>query len=79
MRVFMLGWEFPPHISGGLGTACHGMTRGLDQLGVGVCFVLPTAVPSGEPESRHVDLRTPADVKVSAPAPPAERARASAT
>jgi 7-carboxy-7-deazaguanine synthase len=29
MRVLMLGWEFPPHISGGLGTACAGLTRGL--------------------------------------------------
>ena len=59
MRVFMLGWEFPPHISGGLGTACYGMTRGLDQIGVDVCFVLPTAVPvSG---GSHVEIRTPAD------------------
>jgi hypothetical protein len=45
MRIFMLGWEFPPHISGGLGTACFGMTRGLDEIGVSVCFVLPTAIP----------------------------------
>ena len=28
MRVLMFGWEFPPHIAGGLGTACYGMTRG---------------------------------------------------
>jgi len=27
MRVFMLGWEFPPYISGGLGTACFGLTK----------------------------------------------------
>ena len=45
MRVLMLGWEFPPHISGGLGTACYGMTKGLDEIGVDVCFVLPTAIP----------------------------------
>ncbi|HMQ22084.1 MAG TPA: hypothetical protein PKE00_06315, partial [Planctomycetota bacterium] len=30
----MLGWEFPPHISGGLGTACHGLTRSLAAQGV---------------------------------------------
>ena len=29
MRVLMFGWEFPPHIAGGLGTACYGMTKGL--------------------------------------------------
>ncbi|MBN1943873.1 MAG: glycosyltransferase, partial [Phycisphaerae bacterium] len=60
MRVFMLGWEFPPYISGGLGTACYGLTRGLDEIGVQVCFVLPTAVPiSGE--GGGVELRTPSD------------------
>ena len=60
MKVFMLGWEFPPHISGGLGTACYGMTKGLDEIGVEVCFVLPTAIPVSA--STHVTLRTPADV-----------------
>ena len=37
----MFGWEFPPYISGGLGTACYGMTHALAQLGVKVIFVLP--------------------------------------
>jgi len=60
MRVFMLGWEFPPHISGGLGTACYGMTRGLDEIGVSVCFVLPTAVPLSA--ASHVQLRSPANL-----------------
>lgn len=41
MRVLMFGWEFPPYISGGLGTACYGMTHALAQLGVEVIFVLP--------------------------------------
>ena len=58
MKVFMLGWEFPPHISGGLGTACYGLTKGLDEVGVEVSFVLPTAV-SVEGKS-HVNLRSPA-------------------
>ena len=39
----MLGWEFPPHISGGLGTACLGITRGLAHHGVEVTLVLPRA------------------------------------
>jgi glycogen synthase len=46
VRVLMLGWEFPPFISGGLGTACYGLTKGLDQLGVKVTFVLPRMVDS---------------------------------
>lgn len=37
----MFGWEFPPHISGGLGTACYGMTRGLAYSDVEVIFVVP--------------------------------------
>ena len=40
----MFGWEFPPHISGGLGTACYGLTKGLAKLNqVGVIFVVPKA------------------------------------
>jgi len=43
----MLGWEFPPRIAGGLGVACHGLTRALDFLGHEVTFVLPR--PPAEP------------------------------
>ena len=42
MRVLMLGWEFPPHISGGLGTACLGITQGLTEKGVDLTFILPS-------------------------------------
>ena len=58
MKVFMLGWEFPPHISGGLGTACYGLTKGLDEIGVEVSFVLPVAIPVGA--ESHVKLQSPA-------------------
>ena len=44
MKVLMFGWEFPPHISGGLGTACYGLTKGLaEQKDVDVIFVVPKA------------------------------------
>jgi glycogen(starch) synthase len=43
MRVLMFGWEFPPHITGGLGTACFGLTKGLVKHGVDVIFVVPKA------------------------------------
>jgi glycosyltransferase involved in cell wall biosynthesis len=47
----MYGWEFPPNNVGGLGTACHGLTKGLVEKGVDVVFVLP----SGEDiEGSHV-------------------------
>ena len=42
MKVLMLGWEFPPHISGGLGTACHGIVKGLGRIpDTKVIFVVP--------------------------------------
>lgn len=62
MRIFMLGWEFPPFISGGLGTACYGLTRGLDRLGHEVLFVLPRPIES--PDGAHVEFLTPNDVRV---------------
>jgi Glycosyltransferase len=39
----MFGWEYPPHISGGLGTACLGITQGLAERNVDVIFVVPKA------------------------------------
>ncbi|WP_285905245.1 glycosyltransferase family 4 protein [Pseudodesulfovibrio pelocollis] len=47
MRVLMFGWEFPPYISGGLGTACLGLTKGLAGMGTDIVFVLPK-LESGE-------------------------------
>jgi glycogen(starch) synthase len=41
MRVLMFGWEFPPHISGGLGTACFGITSALLNKMIKVLFVVP--------------------------------------
>ena len=38
----MFGWEYPPNISGGLGTACFGLTKGLTALdGIDLTFVVP--------------------------------------
>lgn len=40
----MFGWEFPPHISGGLGTACYGLTKGLSVYNdLQIRFVIPKA------------------------------------
>ena len=61
MKVLMLGWEFPPYISGGLGTACYGLTRGLDSVGVQVEFVLPVSIP--QEVASHVKLKTPAELQ----------------
>ncbi|WP_283115707.1 glycosyltransferase family 4 protein [Alistipes putredinis] len=61
MRVLMFGWEFPPHIAGGLGTACYGMTRGLARNGVEVIFVMPRAY--GDEDQRFVRVVNASDVE----------------
>ncbi len=61
MRVLMFGWEFPPHIAGGLGTACYGMTRGLARNDVEVIFVMPRA--SGDEDQRFVKVVNASDVE----------------
>ena len=54
MKVLMFGWEFPPHISGGLGTACAGLTRALEDDDVEVLFVVPRL--QGDEGSQHARL-----------------------
>lgn len=62
MRVLMFGWEFPPHISGGLGTACYGMTRGLAFHDVDVIFVVPKSY--GDEDQAFVKIVGAAQVPV---------------
>ena len=57
----MFGWEFPPHIAGGLGTACYGMTRGRARNGVEVVFVMPRAY--GDEDQRFVRVVNASDVE----------------
>mgnify|MGYP003181541637 FL=1 len=57
----MFGWEFPPHIAGGLGTACYGMTRGLARNGVEVIFVMPRAY--GDEDQRFARVVNASDVE----------------
>ncbi len=61
MKIFMLGWEFPPFISGGLGTACYGLTKAMSELGVEIQFVLPRVIDDTYSYATHVDLLTPGD------------------
>lgn len=62
MRVLMFGWEFPPHISGGLGTACHGIVSGLAYHNVKTLFVMPSA--SGDEDTSSTDIINASDVPV---------------
>ncbi len=62
MKVLMFGWEFPPHITGGLGTACFGLTRGLAKQNVEILFVVPKAF--GDEDQSSVRLVPAEDVDV---------------
>ena len=62
MRVLMFGWEFPPHIAGGLGTACEGIVKGLAHNGVETLFVMPKA--SGDEDQSATTIINASDVAV---------------
>lgn len=50
MKILMLGWELPPHNSGGLGVACLNLSRALAQDGCDIDFVVPY-------EAEHKDIQ----------------------
>ncbi|MBR4809825.1 MAG: glycosyltransferase [Bacteroidales bacterium] len=58
----MFGWEFPPHIAGGLGTACEGIVKGLAHNGVETLFVMPNA--SGDEDQSATTILNASDVAV---------------
>lgn len=63
MRVLMFGWEFPPNISGGLGTACYGLTKGLSSFDdVEVTFVVPKVF--GGEDTSNIRLIGAGDVPI---------------
>ena len=62
MKVLMFGWEFPPHIAGGLGTACEGIVKGLAHNGVETLFVMPSA--SGDEDQSATTILNASDVAV---------------
>ena len=62
MKVLMFGWEFPPHIAGGLGTACEGIVKGLAHNGVETLFVMPNA--SGDEDQSSTTIINASDVAV---------------
>lgn len=62
MRVLMFGWEFPPHITGGLGTACYGLVKGLAKNGVDVLFVVPKAF--GDEDNQVARIINASDVEI---------------
>ncbi|MDR2980026.1 MAG: glycosyltransferase family 4 protein, partial [Bacteroidales bacterium] len=62
MKVLMFGWEYPPHIAGGLGTACYGISKGLAKNNVEVMFVMPRAF--GDEDRSLIKIVSAADIEI---------------
>ena len=58
----MFGWEFPPHITGGLGTACYGLTKGLLKHDTNVIFIVPKAY--GDEDQSFMKIVNASDILV---------------
>jgi glycosyltransferase involved in cell wall biosynthesis len=54
MDILMLGWEFPPHFSGGLGVVCYELTKIYAEMGIDTVYIMPFG-PKGM-EAEYVDL-----------------------
>lgn len=63
MKALMFGWEFPPHILGGLGTASYGLTKGMHNCGdMDISFVIPK--PWGDEEKGFAHIIGACDTPV---------------
>ena len=63
MKALMFGWEFPPHILGGLGTASYGLTKGLSmQQDMDIVFVIPK--PYGDEDQSFLKLTGACNIPV---------------
>jgi len=63
MKVLMFGWEFPPHITGGLGTACYGLTKAMSSFDdMDITFVVPKAY--GDEDTSVADIKSAEQVEV---------------
>ncbi len=63
MKALMFGWEFPPHILGGLGTASYGLAKGMHANGdMEITFVIPR--PHGDEEKGFANIIGACDTPV---------------
>jgi len=58
----MFGWEFPPYSSGGLGTACYGLTKALSKNNVDITFVIPYSAEKSD--HNFLNLRSAGTFKI---------------
>lgn len=63
MRILMLGWELPPHNSGGLGIACYQLCKALAKKGADIEFILPYTADHKDVTFMRVSAAHPQDVE----------------
>lgn len=63
MRILMLGWELPPHNSGGLGVACYQLCKALAKKGADIEFVLPYTADHSDITFMRINAAHPQDVE----------------
>jgi glycogen synthase len=63
MRILMLGWELPPHNSGGLGIACYQLCKALSKKGADIEFVLPYTADHSDISFMRINAAHPQDVE----------------
>jgi len=59
----MLGWELPPHNSGGLGVACYQLCKALSKKGADIEFVLPYTAEHPGVDFMRIRAAHPQDVE----------------
>lgn len=64
MNILMLGWELPPHNSGGLGVACYHMSKALAINGAKIDFVVP--YKAHHPDSEFMTIHSATNLKPNA-------------
>jgi glycogen synthase len=63
MRILMLGWELPPHNSGGLGVACYQLCKALAKKGADIEFVVPYTADHSDIDFMRINSAHPQDVE----------------
>ncbi len=63
MKILMLGWELPPHNSGGLGVACMHLCKALASAGADIHFIVPYIADHSSIDFMRVSSAVPIDVE----------------
>ena len=64
MKIAMIGWEYPPFKTGGLGTHCHGLTRSLADKNVNVDFYMPKTKQRASSDKSNLKIKEVGETEI---------------